>query len=67
MDRLLVTEPAVQHSGNTCPGFEFVGRQVHFEVEGDDLYIDLLFFHVEQLRYFVIELKTGTFQPEYAG
>jgi hypothetical protein len=26
-----------------------------------------LFFHVEQLRYFVIELKTGKFQPEYAG
>nr|WP_306740080.1 PDDEXK nuclease domain-containing protein [Arthrobacter sp. B0490] len=27
----------------------------------------MLFFHVEQLRYFVIELKTGKFQPEYAG
>lgn len=26
-----------------------------------------MFFHVEQLRYFVIELKTGKFQPEYAG
>ncbi|TDT73566.1 putative nuclease of restriction endonuclease-like (RecB) superfamily [Arthrobacter sp. AG258] len=49
------------------PGFSFVGRQVHFEVDGDDFYIDLLFFHVEQLRYVVIELKTGKFQPEYAG
>lgn len=49
------------------PGFAFVGRQVHLEVEGDDFYIDLLFFHVEQLRYFVIELKTGKFQPEFAG
>jgi predicted nuclease of restriction endonuclease-like (RecB) superfamily len=49
------------------PGFAFVGRQVHFEVGGDDFYVDLLFFHVEQLRYFVIELKTGKFQPEYAG
>lgn len=49
------------------PGFAFVGRQVHFDVGGDDFYIDLLFFHVEQLRYFVIELKTGKFQPEYAG
>lgn len=49
------------------PGFAFVGRQVHFEVGDDDYYVDLLFFHVEQLRYFVIELKTGTFQPEYAG
>lgn len=49
------------------PGFAFVGRQVHLEVDGDDFYIDLLFFHVEQLRYFVIELKTGKFQPEFAG
>ncbi|RAX14898.1 DUF1016 family protein [Pseudarthrobacter sp. AG30] len=49
------------------PGFSFVGRQVHFEVDGDDFYIDLLFFHVEQLRYVVVELKTGKFQPEYAG
>jgi len=49
------------------PGFAFVGRQVHLDVGGDDFYIDLLFFHVEQLRYFVIELKTGKVQPEYAG
>jgi predicted nuclease of restriction endonuclease-like (RecB) superfamily len=33
------------------PGFAFVGRQVHFDVGGDDFYIDLLFFHVEQLRF----------------
>lgn len=49
------------------PGFAFVGRQVHFDVGGDDFYVDLLFFHVEQLRYIVIELKTGKFQPEHAG
>lgn len=49
------------------PGFSFVGRQVHFDVDGDDYYLDLLFFHIEQLRYVVIELKTGKFQPEYAG
>jgi predicted nuclease of restriction endonuclease-like (RecB) superfamily len=40
------------HSGNSRPGFAFVRRQVHFEVEGDDLYIDLLFVRLEQLRYF---------------
>lgn len=50
-----------------CPGFVFVGRQVHFDVDGDDFYLDLLFLHVEQLRYDVVELKTGKFQPEYAG
>jgi predicted nuclease of restriction endonuclease-like (RecB) superfamily len=49
------------------PGFSFVGRQVHFDVDGDDYYVDLLFFHIEQLRYVVIELKTGRFKPEYAG
>lgn len=49
------------------PGFAFVGRQVHLDVDGDDFYIDLLFFHVEQLRYVVIELKTTTFDPRDAG
>ncbi|MBU4188873.1 MAG: DUF1016 family protein [Actinobacteria bacterium] len=49
------------------PGFAFVGRQVHFEVDGDDFFIDLLFFHVEQLRYVVIELKTKKFDPRDAG
>lgn len=48
-------------------GFAFVGRQVHFDVDGDDFYLDLLFFHVEQLRYVVIELKTGKFEPAHAG
>lgn len=45
-------------------GPAFVGRQVHFDVNGDDFYVDLLFFHVEQLRYVVIELKTGKFNAE---
>lgn len=49
------------------PGFSFVGRQVHFDIDGDDFFVDLLFFHVEQLRYVVVELKTGKFKPEYAG
>lgn len=49
------------------PGFSFVGRQVHFDVDGDDFYVDLLFFHIEQSRYVVIELKPGKFRPEYAG
>lgn len=49
------------------PGFAFVGRQVHFEVDGDDYYVDLLFFHVQQLRYVVVELKVGKFEPEFVG
>ena len=31
------------------------------------MYGDLLFLHVEQLRYVVIELKSGKFKPEHLG
>jgi predicted nuclease of restriction endonuclease-like (RecB) superfamily len=48
-------------------GFAFVGRQVHFDVDGTDFFVDLLFFHVEQLRYVVVELKRGEFRPEHVG
>ena len=48
-------------------GYALVNRQVHFDVDGDDFFIDLLFFHVEQLRYVVVELKTGKFDPRDAG
>lgn len=61
VDRILDT---MQELG---PGFAFVGRQVHFDIDGDDFYVDLLFFHVEQLRYIVIELKTTKFDPRDAG
>jgi predicted nuclease of restriction endonuclease-like (RecB) superfamily len=61
LDRILDT---MRESG---PGLAFVGRQVHFDVEGDDFYVDLLFFHVEQLRYVVIELKVSKFEPRDAG
>jgi predicted nuclease of restriction endonuclease-like (RecB) superfamily len=48
-------------------GFAFVGQQVHLEVDGEDFYIDLLFYHLKLRCYVVIDLKTGPFKPEYAG
>lgn len=48
-------------------GFAFVGRQYHFTVDGDDFYIDLLFFNWTQSRFVVVELKVGRFEPEHAG
>jgi len=48
-------------------GFSFVGRQVHLEVEGEDFFIDLLFYHLKLRCYLVIELKATRFKPEYAG
>lgn len=48
-------------------GFAFMGNQYQLNVGGDDFYIDLLFYNVNLRCYFVIELKTGEFKPEYAG
>lgn len=48
-------------------GFAYVGRQIHFELEGEDFYIDLLFYHLKLRCYVVVELKAGAFKPEYAG
>jgi predicted nuclease of restriction endonuclease-like (RecB) superfamily len=48
-------------------GFAFVGSQYHLEVEGEDFYIDLLFYHLRLRCFVVIDLKAGPFKPEYAG
>ena len=48
-------------------GFAFIGNQYHIEVENEDFYIDLLFYHLKLRCYVVIELKNGDFKPEYAG
>ena len=48
-------------------GFAFVGRQVHLEVDGNDYYVDLLFYHLRLRCFVVVELKDGAFKPEYAG
>jgi predicted nuclease of restriction endonuclease-like (RecB) superfamily len=46
---------------------DFLALALALALAGDDFYVDLLFFHVEQLPYVVIELKTGKFKPEYVG
>ena len=48
-------------------GFSFMGRQYKFEIEGDEFFIDLLFYHVQLHCYIVIELKTTKFKPEFSG
>lgn len=48
-------------------GFAFIGRQYHLEIEGEDYYIDLLFYNLNLKCYVVIELKTVKFIPEFAG
>ena len=48
-------------------GFAFVGSQVPLEVGGEDFKIDLLFYHLTLRCFVVIDLKMGSFKPEYAG
>lgn len=48
-------------------GFAFVGRQVRLEVDGDEFYCDLLFYHLRLRRYVVIELKSVRFEPGFLG
>lgn len=48
-------------------GFTFYGRQVHLDVNGDDFFIDLLFYHVKLHCFVVVELKTVKFSPEHVG
>ncbi|MDR1284347.1 MAG: PDDEXK nuclease domain-containing protein [Opitutaceae bacterium] len=48
-------------------GFAFVGRQVLLDVEGDEFFIDLLFYHLKLRCYVVIEIKAGKFKPEHLG
>ena len=48
-------------------GFAFVSRQHHLNVNGDDYYLDLLFYHYKLRCFIVVELKTGKFDPRDAG
>lgn len=48
-------------------GFSFVGRQVHLEMDSNDYYIDMLFYHLQLRRFVVIELKAVPFSPEMMG
>ena len=51
----------------TRRGFAFVERQKRITLDGDDYYIDLLFYHRRLRRLVVIELKIGDFKPADAG
>jgi predicted nuclease of restriction endonuclease-like (RecB) superfamily len=48
-------------------GFAFVGSQVPLEVGGEDYRLDLLFYHLKLRSFIVVELKVGTFRPDYVG
>lgn len=48
-------------------GFAFVERQKRFIIDGEDFYLDLLFYHRTLKRLVAIELKLGKFKAKYKG
>ena len=49
-------------------GMALVGRQYRVPLDGgSEFVLDLLLFHVVQLRYVVVELKVGDFAPAHLG
>lgn len=48
-------------------GFSFVERQKRMIIDGEDFYLDLLFFHRKLKRLVAIELKLGKFKASYKG
>lgn len=49
-------------------GFAFVGRQMELRMDEETAFFpDLIFYHIPQKRYVIIELKAAKFVPEFAG
>jgi predicted nuclease of restriction endonuclease-like (RecB) superfamily len=48
-------------------GFTFVERQKRMVIDGDDFYLDLLFYHRNLKRLVAIELKLEKFKPDHKG
>lgn len=48
-------------------GFAFVERQKRMIVDGEDFYLDLLFYHRKLKRLVAIELKLGKFKASFKG
>jgi len=48
-------------------GFAYIGEQYKLEIDGDEFFIDLLFYHIKLHCYVVVELKSVKFKPEFAG
>jgi len=62
-----LTEHITQFILELGSGFAYVGKQKLLKVGEREFFIDLLFYQTRLHCYVVIELKTGTFEPEYAG
>lgn len=61
---LLELEKFLMELGN---GFAFIERQKRMIIDGEDFYLDLLFYHRKLQRLIAIELKLGKFKAQDKG
>ena len=66
LEDMLITglQQFIMELGN---GFTFVDRQKRIIIDGEDFYLDLLFYHRKLHRLIAIELKKGKFKASYKG
>lgn len=48
-------------------GFAFIERQKRMIIDGEDFYLDLLFYHRRLHRLIAVDLKLGRFKAQYKG
>lgn len=48
-------------------GFAFLERQKRMQIDNDDYYLDLLFYHRKLKRLVAIDLKIGKFEASFKG
>ena len=49
-------------------GFAYLGRQKELRIDEETVFFpDLLFYHIPQRRYVIVDLKAVKFMPEFAG
>lgn len=66
-----IEQQLVEHVGKFLlelgQGFAFVGQQVRLELDGEEFFCDLLFYHVKLRCYVVVELKAVKFNAAFLG
>ncbi len=48
-------------------GFAYIGKEYHLNINGDDFYIDLLFYNLKLHSYILVELKAEKFKRGHLG
>ena len=48
-------------------GFAFIERQKHMVIDGEDFFLDMLFFNRALHRLIAVDLKLGKFNEAYKG